>query len=268
VLFRLIATGEAGSRKSELADEITKYQNTQNAVKESDFFSNETFQLWLSKNLANRLSNKGAVPAFYYQHKRGWKPSTRSGEAITIERLAQLRHAIYYGPAVSYNSPRLFWTKGEPHYWQAFGRKGQECQSWSDQELGEIGWAITTNLNLQSEAKNLKQKSRTKLEENFETKYLSYLSRYVTAVAFRVTENLVHAGDVPTFSEQIESHQLYDKFSNEIIRHIRIILRSEMKNTYGIQGNSRLALARDEKKFDSIVEQTIEAVRNGIVKWN
>jgi hypothetical protein len=41
-----------------------------------------------------------------------------------------------------------------------------------------------------------------------------------------------------------------------------------MKNTYGIQGNSRLALARDEKKFDSIVEQTIEAVRNGIVKWN
>lgn len=266
VLFRLIATGEGGSRKSELADEITKYQNTQNAVKESDFFSNEPFQIWLSKNLANRLSNKGAVPAFYYQHKRGFKPTMRSGEAITIERLAQLRHAIYYGPTFSYNSPRLFWVKGEPHYWQAFGRKGQECQTWNDIEFSELGWAITTNLNLQSEAVELKRKSRSKLEDNFEAKYLSYLSRYVTSVGFQVMQILMVNQEVPTFQDQIQSKQVYEKFSNGIIRHIRILLLSEMKNTYGMQGNSRLALARDDKKFDALKDQTIEAVRSGLIQ--
>jgi len=266
VLFRLIMTGEGGSRKSELADEITKYQNTQNAVKESDFFSNEPFQIWLSKNLANRLSNRGAVPAFYYQHKRGYKPTTRSGEAITIERMAQLRHAIYYGPAISYNSPRLYWIKGEPHYWQAFGRKGQECQTWNDTEFSEIGWAITANLNLQSEASDLKRRSRSKLEDNFEAKYLSYLSRYVTSIAFQVLQAVMVEEEIPTFQEQIQSKQVFDKYSNGIIRHIRILLLSEMKNTYGVQGNSRLAVARDVKKFDSLKDQTIEAVRSGLVK--
>ena len=58
VLFRLIQTGEQISRKSELADNITRYQNTQNVVRESDFFSNELFQLWLTKNLPEQLSNK------------------------------------------------------------------------------------------------------------------------------------------------------------------------------------------------------------------
>lgn len=31
------------------------------------------------------------------------------------------------------------------------------------------------------------------------------------------------------------------------------------------KGNSRLALARDESKFESLKDQTIEAVRNGLV---
>jgi hypothetical protein len=266
VLFRLIATGEGGSRKSELADEITKYQNTQNAVKESDFFSNEPFQLWLSKNLASRLSNKGAIPAFYYQHKRGWKPSQKSGEAITIERLAQLRHAIYYGPAVSYNSPRLFWIKQEPHYWQAFGRKGQECQTWNEEEMAEIGWAIAWNLQLQSIADDLKRRSRSKTEEGFEPKYLGYLSRYVTSIAFQVVQRFVEDGDIPSFLEQVESKLVFDRCSSDIIRHIRLLLMNEMTNTYGMQGNSRLAVARDEKKFHMLKDQCIEAVRNGLVR--
>jgi len=267
VLFRLIETGEQLSRKSDLADNITRYQNTQNVVRESDFFSNEPFQLWLSKSLPEQLSNKGIIPGFYYQHKRGFKPSSKTGESITIEKLAQLRHAIYYGPAVSYNSPRLFWDSSEPHYWQAFGSKGTTCTIWSQEEMNEIGWAIAVNIFVGRIAKDLRSKSRKDGLKSDESTYLAYLSRYVTSVVFKITAALISRKQIPQFSELIANKTTYTMYCEPILTEVRKVLISEMKSVYGLQGNSRLAFARDVSKYDELVQTVLTMVQSGLIQF-
>jgi len=268
VLFRLIQTGEQISRKSELADNITRYQNTQNVVRESDFFSNELFQLWLTKNLPEQLSNKGIIPGFYYQHKRGYKPNSRTGEAITIEKLAQLRHSIYYGPAISYNSPRLFWDSNEPHYWQAFGSKGLACTIWNQDEMSEIGWAISVNITIAKIAKELKSKSRKEGMKSDEATYLAYLSRYVTSVVFKIIATLIEQNHCPKFSELIANKTTYNIYCEPIITEVRKLLIADMKNVYGLQGNSRLAFARDIPKFNELVQNVLTMVQSGLIVFN
>jgi hypothetical protein len=267
VLFRLIETGEQLSRKSDLADNITRYQNTQNVVRESDFFSNEPFQLWLSKSLPEQLSNKGIIPGFYYQHKRGFKPSSKTGESITIEKLAQLRHAIYYGPAVSYNSPRLFWDSSEPHYWQAFGSKGIPCTIWSQEEMNEIGWAIAVNIFVGRVAKDLKSKSRKDGLKSDESTYLAYLSRYVTSVVFKIIAALISRKQVPQFSELIANKTTYTMYCEPILTEVRKLLITDMKSVYGIQGNSRLAFARDVSKYEELVQTILTMVQSGLIEF-
>ena len=268
VLFRLIQTGEQISRKSELADNITRYQNTQNVVRESDFFSNELFQLWLTKNLPEQLSNKGIIPGFYYQHKRGYKPNSRTGEAITIEKLAQLRHSIYYGPAISYNSPRLFWDSNEPHYWQAFGSKGLACTIWNQEEMSEIGWAIAVNIAIGKIAKELKSKSRKEGIKSDEATYLAYLSRYVTSVVFKIIATLVKQNKCPKFSELIANKTTYNIYCEPILTEVRKLLIADMKSVYGLQGNSRLAFARDIPKFEELVQTILTMVQSGLITFN
>jgi len=268
VLFRLIETGETNSRKSELADNITRYQNTQNVVKESDFFSNDEFQIWLSKNLSQKLSNHGVIPEFYYQHKRGFKPSSATGEPITIEKLAQLRHAIYYGPSTSYNSPRIFWDRNENAYWQAFGNDGIECSIWDQQGLDEIGWAIATYLKIIKIGKNQKKENKAKGTTTEEATYLTYLSRYVTSIAFKVINTLVTNKEIPNFGELISSKTMYDQYSEPIIRDIRRMLTVKIKDLYGLGGNSRLYLARDVRAFNNFVSSTVESIHSGLITIN
>lgn len=268
VLFRLIETGEQKSRKNYLADNITRYQNTQNPVRESDFFSNEPFQLWLSANLPQELSNRGVVPGFYYQHKRGYKPSSRSGEALTLEKLAQLRHAMYYGPAVSYNSPRLFWDISEPQYWQAFGVEGKECTAWDDSQMSEVGWGIATYLKLLSDAKSLGNRVRRESIKNEESKYLAYLSRYLTAAVFQVLNQLHGQKAIPDFKELISSKTIYDKFCSPIVVEMRKQLMQEMQTAYVKAGVSRLAVARDVPQFDAMVGRVLEMIDSGLVQFN
>ena len=265
VLFRLIETGESNSKKSELADNITRYQNTQNVVKESDFFSNDPFQIWLSKNLSQQLSNRGMVPPFYYQYKRGYKPSSATGEPITIEKLAQLRHAIYYGPSVSYNGPKVYWDRNANYYWQAFGSAGVECSIWNQQELDEIGWALATYLNIIKIGKTAKKENKAKGITTEEATYLTYLSRYVTSIAFQVTNSLVKAKEIPNFGELISSKSIYAQYSEPIIKDIRRMLTVKIKDMYGLGGNSRLYLARDIKAFDNFVSSTVESINSGLI---
>jgi hypothetical protein len=265
VLFRLIATEEENSKKSALADNITRFQNTQNPVRESDFFSNEPFQLWLSTNLPQRLSNRGAVPGFYYQHKRGFKPTSKTGEVLTLEKLAQLRHAIYYGPTVNYNSPRLFWDVSEPYYWEAFGVAGKECTAWDDSQLADIGLALTIYLQLIAEAKSLGAKARKEAIRIEKSRYLGYLSRYLTAALMHVMFDLRIQGRLPSISDVIASKTNYAQYCKPLITEMRKALMVMMNDTYGKEGNSRLAVARDGKSFDSLVTQTLQMINSGLI---
>ena len=72
VLLRIIETNDLSGKKSKVADQITRFQNTQNPVKASDFFSNEPFQLWISE-MIDKHSGKAGFPAIWYEHKRGAK---------------------------------------------------------------------------------------------------------------------------------------------------------------------------------------------------
>ena len=129
VLLRLIETDELGKRKDDFAEKITRYQNTQNPVKESDFYSNDDFQIYLRDNLSKTLSGKAACSTFWYCHKRGYVPSAKAGVRIGLEELGMLRHAALWKPMVSYGSPKQLWdgSDGDRGYWEAFGRDGEQC---------------------------------------------------------------------------------------------------------------------------------------------
>jgi hypothetical protein len=41
-----------------------------------------------------------------------------------------------------------------------------------------------------------------------------------------------------------------------------------MKSVYGLQGNSRLAFARDIPKFDELVQNVLTMVQSGLITFN
>jgi len=101
VMFRLIET-EGGKRKNQVADQITRFQNTQNPVKVSDFFSNEPIQKKIEAAFTDR-SGKGAFPSVWYEYKRGIKSSSTAGRRkITLETLAYLRYACLIDAPFTY----------------------------------------------------------------------------------------------------------------------------------------------------------------------
>lgn len=237
VMFRLIETGASYSHKSDLADNITRFQNTQNPVKDSDFYSNEPFQLYLQESLAKALSGKGACTEFYYVRKRGLRPTKTQGKRVGLEELGKLRHSVLYGPVVAFGSPKQLWDSNplESKYWEAFGRDGEQCEYWTLEELAEVGWMLTTTFKLKDEARNLKKNVEL---ASTETAYLSALSNYVTAltsVGIREIQKEIPTGTA--WSEMMATSTQYKRFTDPVLKAARRIVRDKVQELRGKAGD-------------------------------
>ncbi len=91
VLFRLLSFEYPA--EVPFVAEVTRYNNTQNAVKIADFRSNDEVQ----KDLARKFGNLNLGGRKYeYKNKRSYKK--RNSIAVTLEELTKSVHAFRYGP--------------------------------------------------------------------------------------------------------------------------------------------------------------------------
>ncbi|MEU0198491.1 MULTISPECIES: AIPR family protein [unclassified Streptomyces] len=255
VLFRLTETSEQYG--GAFTENIIRYNNTQNPVKVSDFFSNDEIQIWIRDNLP-KLSGKGPVPSFYYIHKSGYKPKGASGRGIKIEQLAGIRHAFLYGPVVSYREPAQFFDRSL-RYWEAFGVNGRSVDSWNAEEVAQVAAAITVHQRVQGIGKELKGKESTKNLP--EAKYLYRLARYVTGLV-AVGLEAVRAGTFNDYQTLIASTPTFDKYVDPILREARTVLRHEWRRIQ--EGRSGVQveynLARDDKLWVRLSDTVRESV--------
>jgi hypothetical protein len=278
VLFRLIETGDTNRKKSVFANQIARYQNTQNKVLDSDFFANDKIQIWLEENFSKRWSGKGEknfVTPFHYVRKRG-SSKAGPGKEISIQEMGKLRHSFLHGPKVSYREARTIWSADDnSRYLEAFGRKNDdgefvEVETWSDSELAEMAWTIHTWVYVQEEAKRLAKaskddnaavsressdssgSSRVVPEEN----YLRNLSFWVVAATAVGVRERISNGHLESFERVMRSEDAWNSATIDLLREARIILAREITKLYNEgQANPRLNLPGNEGIWKATVAE-------------
>lgn len=141
VLFRLIKTKKVDT-ESGINQDIIEKNNTQNAIKDSDFRANDPIQRWLEKEIRGMKATEvgGKVS---YQPKRSSKRGP--GRNIRLEEFAKIRYAYLYDPCLIYDSPKLLWTPRSDAgglYETAFGIDGAPVQNWPKEHVVEALLAI------------------------------------------------------------------------------------------------------------------------------
>jgi hypothetical protein len=255
LLFRLTATAEFyGGRFTE---NVIRYNNTQNPVEVSDFFSNDPIQEWLRDNF-QLISGRGPAPIMYYLHKSGHRPPGKVGTGIKIEQLAGIRHAFRYGPVPSYREPAQFFDR-ELRYGEAFGIDGKEVGSWPEEELFETAAAITINQRVQGIGRMLKASPQTK--DTDEAKYLYRLARYVTALV-GVGLEAVRTSTFIDYATLTASASTFDQHVNPVLGKARAVLRDEWRARAGGSASvrSEYNLARDEPTWIRLRDTLREGV--------
>ena len=261
VLLRIIETGQSYGKKSQLADKITRFQNTQNAVKASDFFANDPIQVWLARVLRQK-SGSGGTPVFWYENKRGMKqPAGKLGKKVSIVELGQLRYACLWGAPFTYRHAIDIWSAEDNnvHYWRAFGQDGNSCESWNDEEVAETLWMIRTWLGLRATHRSI----RSGKEEGFgrESLYLGVLARYITALAFSTLRERRDDGEF-SFVDVMASQAAVKNLDASVIKYARDSVSNEFdawvdKNV----ANPRLNMPQSQDSWTKLVGRLPTKIR-------
>lgn len=120
--------------------EIIQANNTQNAIRLSDFRAKSPIQKWLQTHI-NDVKCEFLGP-LTYQAKRTAKKGR--GRVIKMEELAKIRYAFYHDPYTANSDPKSLWTlnsdKGK--YNETFGVNGVIEDFWSKTILEQCVFAI------------------------------------------------------------------------------------------------------------------------------
>ena len=154
VLFRLTKTQSVSTEK-QFNREIIHYNNSQNAIKLSDFRSNEPIQIWLERAFTD-LRHHDAVPRMHYVRKRS-VGRKGTGPGLRLEELAKIRYAWFYEPTAVHAAPKNLWTPEEDGglYERSFGVDGEIQDAWSDETFDETLLAISLAFRITEESKRL-----------------------------------------------------------------------------------------------------------------
>lgn len=253
VLLRIIETDDKYRNKSKVADQITRFQNTQNPVKASDFFSNEPFQQWIS-NKFDELSGKQGFPAIWYEHKRGIRTgkSNSGRKKLTMEQLATLRYACVNadGPPFTYKHAKDIWNGEDDnkHYWIAFGSDGAATTEWNQEELAQVAWMIATWFKLRDDHASIKKSKSS----NPEKTYLGVLARYITALAFSLVRHLQESGELASFTELQNNQGIYKETLERVLKVCRRAVKDNLDANWGNVANPRLNMPQDSDTWSKL----------------
>lgn len=137
VLLRITKISPSESKEKEIRfrRNVTRYNNTQNRIIDSDFCSNDPIQHELSKMFENLRGRK----KFSYINKRSDSSETENKEAMKIkmETFAKHIHAFRYGPADIFGgTTKLFDPSESGRYIHVFG-DGKNVYECLNEELFE-----------------------------------------------------------------------------------------------------------------------------------
>ena len=255
VMFRLIET-EGGKRKNQVADQITRFQNTQNPVKVSDFFSNEPIHKKIEQVFTER-SGRGAFPSIWYEYKRGIKgPGTAGRKKITQENLAYLRYACLSDAPFTYKNAKDIWDGVENNklFWTAFGVDGEEVQDWDSENIAQVGWMLRCWLQLRDEQKKIAKDDSPASKNNKERIYLGVMARYVTALAYSGMCYLRDEKEAfSNFEQLMESEPFCKEQEKKVIRVARRIVRNEFTRKWdGQVANPRLNMPQNPAVWEEL----------------
>ena len=252
VMLRVIET-EGGKRKNQIADNITRFQNTQNPVKVSDFFSNEQVLKAIEIDI-NRKSGHGAFPKIWFEYKRGIKSTGSAGrKKVTLEQLAYLRYACLEDAPFTYRNAKDIWDGANNNklFWIAMGSDGEQTNQWTEEEIAQSGWMLRCWLNLRDEHRTIKG-------DNVERNYLGVLARYVTALAFHGMEHLRKEGQFESYLDLMSSEPHCADIEKEMVRVARRILRGEYSKSWeGKVANPRLNLPQSPDTWATLKSELI-----------
>jgi len=268
VMLRLIATNEKYGHKSEFANKLIRFQNTQNPVKDSDFFSNDDIQIWLSVNLP-KMSEKAAIRKFWYEHKRGVEPSSSKGKRLGIEDLGLLRYACLVDAPFTYRLAKEIWSSSEntPNYWKAFGSNGNKTDTWSQEELAEAAWMINCMFSFKEEHGKVKSLSKESNIPMDESKYLGVLARYLTAATYSGMNQLKILGVFSSYQDLIGSKDHCDRIQSEVMSFARDYLLVIYPQWTKRVANPRLNMAQDSTTWDELKKHMIGQVTTKISRF-
>lgn len=144
VLFRLTKTDDV-STESGINAEIIRYNNTQNAVLDSDFRSNDPIQRWLESQFKKDPWPWPSLARRHYVRKRQG-PGRRSGlgRQLKLEEFGKIRYAWLHEPTVVLDSKKLLFQDPETggHYAKAFGVAGEMRDQWPQAALDDAVLAV------------------------------------------------------------------------------------------------------------------------------
>ncbi|MFZ3217507.1 MAG: AIPR family protein, partial [Candidatus Acidiferrales bacterium] len=140
VLIRLVEyDSKITQAEQTFLDGIIRNNNTQNAIKISDFRSNDQVQISLRQHFAKTPALRGK--SFIYRNKRsGDRDSLHN--IITLEELVKTVHAFRFGPDDIYGGTSyLFSTEKGSGYLKLFGDEGELKTSLTVGEFHDIAGA-------------------------------------------------------------------------------------------------------------------------------
>lgn len=137
-MFRLTKTEDV-TIESGINAEIIQYNNRQNAVKASDFRSNDAIQRWLEEQLAADPWKWPGVPRRKYVRKRGDEKVPGAGKKLKLEDFAKIRYAWLHEPRPVIDETSTLFQDADARgrYAVAFGVDGELRNKWPREVLDE-----------------------------------------------------------------------------------------------------------------------------------
>ena len=176
VLFRVTKT-KSVKTESGINSDIIRRNNTQNAIKLSDFRANDPIQTWIEKAFREQRQ-KHSLPKIAYQPKRGTKRAPAGSRSIRLEDFAKIRYAYLHEPTLVNASPKDLWSLQSDGgvYHLAFGVDRDVMEAWSTDEFRKALTAINIYFHIEDT-------SRQEGKENPQMKFLHRLRYHALSLA-------------------------------------------------------------------------------------
>ena len=176
VLFRVTKT-KSVKTESGINSDIIRCNNTQNAIKLSDFRANDPIQTWLEKAFREQRQ-KHPLPKIAYQRKRGTKRAPAGSRSIRLEDLAKIRYAYLHEPTLVNASPKDLWSLQSDGgvYHLAFGVDREVIEAWSPDEFRKLLTALNIYFHIEDTA-------RQEGKDNSQMKFLYRLRYHALSLA-------------------------------------------------------------------------------------
>jgi len=230
--------------ESGINSQIIRYNNTQNAIKVSDFKSNEPIQKWLESRFKKEKIHK-SLGNYTYKRKRSYEKAPRGKIAISLEDFGKIRYAFIYEPTLVSSSPKQLWSnKSEGGVYDlAFGVNGEIEDVWSNETFLESLVAILCYKKIENISTGIVRS--TKYRQMGRLKYFLLKLMYVYLTEIIGTEK---------YKKLLDDEHFFNATWDDFWRSAKPLILLEYERAFE-SSTTPYALARNEQSFKNILNR-------------